>query len=169
MNITKWLLLIFGLLVLAAGLDLAYYYPQLPERVATHFNIEGQPDDWSSKGMFLMIYGLLLVIMTLIFPGSLLLMPVFPKSWINLPHKEYWFAPERIQYAQDVLGRFVMCFGIATLGFLLATLHDTMLTNLTPRPHLADWFWVAFGIYIAVDLVITVWVYFAFRLPKYRA
>lgn len=169
MNTTKWLLLVFGLLLLAAGLDLAYYYPQLPDRVATHFNIEGQPDDWSSKGMFLMIYVLLLVIMTLIFPGSLLLMPVIPRSWVNLPNKEYWFAPERIQYAHDVLGRFLLSFGIATLGFLMATLHETMRTNLTPNPHLADGFRIAFGTYIAVDLAITVWIYFAFRLPKYRA
>ena len=166
MNATKWLLLIFGLLLLAAVLDLVYYYPQLPDRLATHFNIEGQPDDWSGKGLFLMMYVLLLVIMTLVFPGMLLLLPVIPVSLVNVPNKEYWFAPERIQYTHDVLGRFLLSFGIATLGFLLVTLHETMRTNLTPKPQLGDWFWIAFGIYIAVDLVITVWLFLSFRLPK---
>ena len=34
---------------------IAYYYPQLPERVPSHFGPNGEPDAWSGKGSLLML------------------------------------------------------------------------------------------------------------------
>lgn len=57
------------LLILAIGILGFYFYPQLPERVPTHWNVYGQADDWSSKtfavyflpGLILFLYALLSV------------------------------------------------------------------------------------------------------------
>jgi uncharacterized membrane protein len=44
----RWLGIVF---VVAAMLFSAVVYAQLPEKVATHFDLHGQPDGWSGKGL----------------------------------------------------------------------------------------------------------------------
>lgn len=70
-----------GLLVLAAAVAFSLWAaPQLPERVATHWGVSGEPDGWSSKTT-------LLAMMPLIAVGVTLLMLVLPK--ID-PRKASW-------------------------------------------------------------------------------
>ncbi len=62
-----------GLLVLAAAVAFSIWAaPQLPERVATHWGVSGEPDGWSSKTT-------MLVMMPLVAVGMALLMLVLPK------------------------------------------------------------------------------------------
>lgn len=44
----------WGLVLVAAGLSW-YFYPQLPERVASHWGPTGQPDGWMSRDIFIWI------------------------------------------------------------------------------------------------------------------
>jgi hypothetical protein len=166
MNTTKWLLLIFGLILLAGVADLAYYYPQLPERVASHFNGQGQPNGWTSKATILVTNVLVMVLLTLVFVGSALLLPILPFSLVNIPHKEYWLAPERKEYTCELLRRFVLGFGVLNLGFLLAIMHFTLRANLGPAPHLGPGFWIALGCYIVLELGLVIWLFAAFKLPR---
>jgi uncharacterized membrane protein len=39
-------------LTIAPILVLVYYYPQLPERIPTHWNWKGEPDDWAAKSYY---------------------------------------------------------------------------------------------------------------------
>ena len=39
-------------LTIAPILVLAYYYPQLPERIPTHWNWKGEPDEWARKSYY---------------------------------------------------------------------------------------------------------------------
>ncbi|HEX8844898.1 MAG TPA: DUF1648 domain-containing protein [Pyrinomonadaceae bacterium] len=39
-------------LTIAPVLLLIYYYPQLPERIPTHWNWKGEPDEWTRKSYF---------------------------------------------------------------------------------------------------------------------
>src|ERR1044071_860179 len=59
------------LLTLAPVLVLVYYYPQLPERIPTHWNWNGEPEEWANKSYYavfsvaaMLVYmqGLILVI-----------------------------------------------------------------------------------------------------------
>ena len=70
-----------GLLVLAAAVAFSLWAaPQLPEQVATHWGVSGEPDGWSSRRT-------LLVLMPLVAVGMALLMLVLPK--ID-PRKASW-------------------------------------------------------------------------------
>jgi uncharacterized membrane protein len=40
------------LLTVAPILVLVYYYPQLPERIPTHWNWKGEPDEWARKSYY---------------------------------------------------------------------------------------------------------------------
>ncbi|MCX6924350.1 MAG: DUF1648 domain-containing protein [Verrucomicrobia bacterium] len=77
--------------------------PLLPERVATHFAANGQPDGWMSRSGYLnfiagMGIGLPLFILAITF-----LSRFFPVSLVNVPHKEFWLAPGRREVAQEFL------------------------------------------------------------------
>ena len=46
-----------------------YYYPLLPEKVASHFGLSGQPDAWSTKTFFVTRYFVITGILAIIFLG----------------------------------------------------------------------------------------------------
>jgi uncharacterized membrane protein len=64
-------IIIFGIIILSFAIG-AYYYPQMPEKVASHWNAEGQVNGYMSKfwGLFLM---------PIISAGMLLLFILIPR------------------------------------------------------------------------------------------
>ncbi len=54
------------LLVLSVGLAL-YYYPQMPDRMATHWNFEGEANGYSSRLLGVFLFPLTMLIMTVLF------------------------------------------------------------------------------------------------------
>jgi hypothetical protein len=79
---------------------LAASYGELPERIASHFDFSGHANGWMSRGVC---------------TG---LMAATAVSFINLPHKAYWLAPERRAFALGVLLRYAIWFASATVLFL---------------------------------------------------
>lgn len=45
--------IVFLLLIIAAVGQSVYYYPRLPDKMASHFDFDGRPDGWMNKGAFL--------------------------------------------------------------------------------------------------------------------
>lgn len=117
--------LVFGLLIATCLAHAAYYYPLLPERVASHFGASGRPDAWSGKESFLQIYLGAVLVIGVLFPGLNLLLAKTPNSLINLPHKDYWLAPEQREETIAVLSRHFLWFGSATLLLLLDMMQQT--------------------------------------------
>jgi len=60
----EWLMLGFVLLAFALA---AYFYPRLPERLASHWNASGEVDGYMSKGWGLFMLPVVLALMALIF------------------------------------------------------------------------------------------------------
>jgi hypothetical protein len=77
----------FVLLVRDAG--------RMPERVATHFDWRGQPNGWMSSQGYLAFMAVFGLVFPLVPAGLCLLLRFLPDSLINVPHREYWLAPER--------------------------------------------------------------------------
>ena len=68
----------------------------LPERVPTHFGINGVPNAWMSRDGALLSYFAGVAITALVLAGLVVLLPRLPVSVINIPNREYWFAEARI-------------------------------------------------------------------------
>jgi len=107
-----------GLCVLCV-LHAAYFYSQLPDKVASHFGAGGKPDAWSSKTSFMYLYLGIVGGSALLFVGIAFAMCHIPPSMINLPHKDYWLVPERRQETLDSLFQWLLWFGSATVVFFL--------------------------------------------------
>lgn len=116
-------MLILGLLVVGAIAHSLYYYTQLPDEVAVHFDIHVEPDNWSSKGAAIASYILIVVLMSALFAG---LGPLLRKSdpkYINIPNKNYWLAPERRAESIQAMIDMMVWIGIATNVMLIGVFH----------------------------------------------
>jgi len=136
-------------LLVVIGFQVAYYAPRLPDTVASHFGASGEPDGWSSKTELLVIYGVVVVVTV----GPFLLLPVLlphiPNELINLPHKDYWLAPERRRETLRTINVYLLWMGVGTLMLISHLMGETFAMNVGRAPHLGDSFWWALGLYLA--------------------
>jgi uncharacterized membrane protein len=93
-------------------------YSELPARVASHFDIEGRPNGWMSRDLCAGFS----VGLALLLPGIIISMMAgagkIPVSFINLPHRDYWLAPERRQAALAILLRYALWLSCMNVLFV---------------------------------------------------
>jgi uncharacterized membrane protein len=106
-------------LVFVVLLQISYYHPRLPERVASHFNAAGKPDGWSSRASFFGVYLATIAVVLLVFHALPRTLYWVPDRWINLPRKDYWLAPQRRRETLAILQRWMGWFGAGVLLFLI--------------------------------------------------
>ena len=126
-RIQRVVLLGIGLL---AGWSVSSAWHQLPPRVASHFNARGQPDGYMPREAFLADLALLgggFIVLLLLAPA---LLRVLPSSLINLPHRDYWLAPERRNASFEYIAIWFGWFAIGTSVLLVVMLHLTLRANI---------------------------------------
>jgi uncharacterized membrane protein len=116
--------LTFPLLTLLAAYALffgylAVSYNQLPLKVASHFDFHGLPDGWMTRSADAEIMTAVALIVPGLVIGTMANAGRIPISFINVPHRDYWLAPDRRATAIEVLRRFGLWF--ATLNVLSLT------------------------------------------------
>lgn len=95
------------------------YY--LPSHVATHFNLDNEPDGWMTRNAYLLLMLTLLISIPSIVSVSIsLLSEKFPHL-INLPNRDYWLARPRQNESLDF---------VATHGHRLGRLVTVLMTGL---------------------------------------
>ena len=109
---------IFTLVIMA--LQLIFQFPELPERIPSHFDFQGNPDGWSSKSSFIIIMIAVIVGINIWYPLIGILVRKIPRSLINIPNKDYWYeTPRRMEYMTGILKTMLaMMFSIMNLIFI---------------------------------------------------
>jgi uncharacterized membrane protein len=128
--------LVFTGLVLAALALAVAYYPQLPERMASHFDGAGQANGWSPKAFFFGLEAFVLVLMTACFAVLPAVIEQLPPRLVNLPNKDYWLAPERRAATMARVSSALTWFGCAVLAVLIAATWLVIRVNLGLEPAL---------------------------------
>lgn len=113
-----------------AAFQLAYYYPQLPAVVASHFNAAGMPTAWQPKALFVTILCFVYVLFAVITWAMPQLIVSTPPAMINLPNKAYWLAPERRVRTAHLLGDQMAWFGALEVGFIVCIAQLAINANL---------------------------------------
>lgn len=107
------------LLIAAFGLRFGMQYADLPPVVASHFGVDGQPNGFMSKQVFL-LFGLLplgiAALIGLVVPRVTRAMPV---NLINLPNREHWLAPGRKDEALAYLSSYLEWVSVGMLAFFI--------------------------------------------------
>jgi uncharacterized membrane protein len=124
--------LLYSVLFMAGLVMMVYYYPQMPERMASHFAADGRVNGWQSREAFF-------ALMLLVTSTSALVCFVAP--WqiaakahhrINLPHRDYWLAPERRAETMRFISATMAWFGCGILFVLIGGTLLAMQANLGP-------------------------------------
>jgi uncharacterized membrane protein len=127
-------LVVLGVLLVAALIQLVAFLPLLPERLASHFDGSGRANGWSSRTAFFAIELVVLLMIVLFFVALPASFRRLPDSMINLPRKRYWLAPERRDESLGFLIASLNWFGCACLALIVAVTHLVIRVNLGLDP-----------------------------------
>lgn len=131
---------------------LVYFYPQLPEQIASHFNHLGEPDGWMSKTSFMIFEVVLLAFVLGLFGLISFSFEKIPVSLMNLPNKDYWLAPERRRETFQILKENLAALQIALLAMLVSINQMAFRANIE-QTTLSSASWLVVGAFVIFTLV----------------
>lgn len=131
MNPSKLGHLILATLMVAGVFQHVWYWPQLPERVATHFGIDGKPDDWMSRSALTVVFLVLQLGVPVFMLAMTSLAARMSVFMVNIPNREYWLHPERRAATMAHLSSTMTVISILTSLFMSTISHLTFMANKT--------------------------------------
>ncbi len=154
----------------AANVLLALASPAvLPERVAIHFGPGGLPDGWAPIWTNTLIYLGLDTFLFILFYFAPRLTAALPAKWSNLPHKEFWLAPENRPLFLEKYAALMEHFGTALFLFLFAVGLLAVQANRADPVRLHEpSFFVCLALFLAYTLAWVIVFFRSFRLPAPR-
>lgn len=159
----RTLQIISGLAGLALTFALTFFLTPI---VAIHFNLAGEPDGWASKWTNAALFAGLFLFINILYGGLPWLLRKIPVAFINIPNREYWFAPERKEESLARVGAFLSELAVFTniffIGIELILFYANRMNK--PAPSIAF-----FSLLAGILVFIILWVVHlirAFRLPK---
>jgi len=121
---------LYGIVLVLVLMHSAFYYPQLPDTVASHFGGGGRADNWSGKQSFFIVSAAILVMNI----GIFILIPWASERFklvkVNLPNRDYWLAPERMGDFYRFFRERMCWFGIVNLIFGAIVMHLVFVANI---------------------------------------
>jgi serine/threonine-protein kinase len=131
---------LFIVLVLSAWGQALWQHAHLPERVAAHFNRAGDANGWMSRNAQLGWQIGTVTFVAVLLQGIVLLQSRLPVESINVPNRNYWFAPERRAASDGWISGLVYSLGSLVQLFLIAVFHHVYRANLAATPQLSPTF-----------------------------
>lgn len=160
-----WFRRLFNGLVVLALIQIIYYYPRMPDVVASHFDGLGAANDWSSKDGFFGLYAALLLMVV----GIFILVPIWSEKRANfgmkIPHRDYWLAPERIEQTKTFFRRQMMIMGVLHLALMIYTIQLAIMANFDQQPRLHFSIGWALALYFVILIGWLIHFHLHFRKP----
>lgn len=147
--------ILFLTLALVALGQAFWQHGRLPERVAAHFDGAGRANGWTSRNTQTGLHIATLLFMTALFQGLAQLQRRLPKELVNLPHRDFWLAPERAAATHAWVSEAVLAMGCAVMLFFIALFHLIYRANLVDPPRLTNavW-WLTSGLLVVIGAMI---------------
>lgn len=146
---------VFALFLIGYVIFLVCSVSLLPQHMATHLDARGRPNGWMNRSSTVLFQGVIGLVLPLIIEGGFWTIRFVPTQVINVPRRDFWFAPER---------RFTTCAYLSRQGLWLASLlillqgflwFEVVQSNSESIPHLSSSeFWVTLGVF---GLAMIVW------------
>jgi len=145
---------VFFMLVVLGAAQFFYYAPRLPEIMGSHFSGAGIVNGWQTKTAFFTMELAIIVLATVVSFGVPRVIAAMPVTLINLPNKEFWFAPERRDGTLAYMRTWSAWFGCALLAFLLFVMELACRANLHSPPQFNNAAFVpALLAFVALDTI----------------
>lgn len=124
--------LILVLFYAVAVAQLAWYIPQMPPVLATHYDNAGAPNGWMSRNVALAFHLGMLGIMAFAFVGIPSLIGRIKPTLLNIPHKDHWLAPERRAASLASLQNRMAVLGCGAVALMIVVTGLNFEANLAP-------------------------------------
>lgn len=131
-----WLRRAFYALVALAAIQVIYYYPQMPEVMASHFDGRGVPNDWAGRSGFFALYLGILLLLVIVFEFTPRWSEKRSRFGMKLPNADYWLSPERIDETRAFFRRQMYLMGSAHLGLTIYVVQLAIMANFEAQPRL---------------------------------
>lgn len=160
-------IVVFAAVVLLLWAELAFAWPWLPERVATHFAPSGAPNGWSTR------YGLIGIVLQFVAIAAAVLFTAgalarLPDSLINLPNKDYWLSPERRNSTLNAISDWVRWLAVMILVIETLVMTLMLLSNIKGMPRFDLPPLLTAAIFTGPIVGMIAWVCWRFRMPPSR-
>ena len=142
------------ILILAYAAQIVYFYPQLPETIASHFDASGQANGFMSKNSFFVSFTILPAFLTAMFSLIPKWLPKMPDSMVNLPNKEYWLTPERREQTFARLGNFFAWLNVAVVAVFVAVNQIVLTANVMRKDPNPTALWMILGAFFVVIIIL---------------
>ena len=151
-----------GVFVLATGLT-------MPPQVASHFDGSGAANGFMSRAGYLSFMLVLVVGLPALFVAAQRLLHALAPRYLNVPHREYWLAPERREATIRYMEGYLLCFAWALVVFLCVVHWSVVDANRSQPPRLSSaLFLPALGAFLAFALGWAIALYRRFPRPPPR-
>lgn len=144
----------------------AWYWSQLPEKVATHFGIDGQPNDWMSRDSATIVLAGFQVIIPLMLISITSAARRLPDSMINIPNRDYWLTGDRRNDTLAYVSTMMAWIAVMTAAFMSVIAHLTFRANTTGVGLNMPVFGTALVTYLAAVFTIAGFSLRRFRVPR---
>ena len=158
-------LFMLAMILIAAIVQSVYYYPKLPDQILSQFTVTGEVDDYIAK------FTLFIIMLSTIFGtavsltlGTLLAMKKAPQL-VNLPNKDYWFAPEHKQETIAFVFKIMVKLTIASIIMMIAILQSIIWVSIGSLESPGIFIWTSTGLLCAYCVIIVIQLNLRFRLP----
>lgn len=148
--------IVFFLLFIIAILIPLFYYKQLPERMASHFDLRNQADGWMSKNGYMFFHYGTILFFYLIFWGLSVLIPKFPKSLINLPQKDFWLEDCRKEFTFKTLQAMLFWIGNLCLALFIYVFSEVLKANANGSQQISSFSWVSVILFLSGTMFIVI-------------
>ena len=150
----------------AAIVRVASVWSRLPPVMASHFDGQGRPNGFMSRGAFFGFLALVEIGVPLLLVVTPVLVRRLPPELVNLPNREHWLAPERREEAFARLGGWARWFAVLTAAFMWLVLELTVRANLARASLENGPFIAGLVAYLVCTVAAIVALHRAFRLPR---
>jgi len=111
----------FVIVILLCGLETVRLWFVSPDIMASHFNVQGNPDSFVPKPDFFGFQAQTMLVVLVLSLVTQALPLILPAQWINMRNREYWLSPERREETVDRLSSFgAALFALILLGMQAA-------------------------------------------------
>ncbi len=166
MRSQRFALFAVAAIALLAVAQNAWYWGQMPDRVATHFNLEGTPNDWMTKTNATIIMCGFQIGMPFFLIAITLLAARLPASMVNIPHRQYWLHPDRHASSMGYVQLFMNWIAVAFSLFAMAINHLVFMANRDGDGLDTVWFGVLMTVFLVTIFLSVANLAYHFRLPR---
>ncbi len=125
---------------------------QLPGEVPIHFDLNGEPDRYSSRETHLWTMTGLVIGTTAFLLMVSWVTPKIPDSMINMPNKDYWFAPERRATSITKVQTTLVWVGVLTTLLFSSLAFLSWLVGMQYAASISPWIWIAVVLYMVATM-----------------